>query len=43
MGVYAIDGGCVGGGELIAQRLDGETAEFIAIQIEEADARWQIH
>jgi bis(5'-nucleosyl)-tetraphosphatase (symmetrical) len=32
MGVYAIDGGCVWGGELIALRLDGEEPEFIAIK-----------
>lgn len=30
MGVYAIDGGCVWGGELIALRLDGEQPQFIA-------------
>ena len=32
MGVYAIDGGCVWGGELIALRLDSEEPEFIAIK-----------
>jgi len=32
MGVYAIDGGCVWGGELIALRLDCEEPEFIAIK-----------
>jgi len=32
MGVYAIDGGCVWGGELIALRLDREEPEFIAIK-----------
>jgi len=32
MGVYAIDGGCVWGGELIALRLDGEEPQFIAIK-----------
>jgi len=31
MGVFAIDGGCVWGGELIALRLDGEEPHFIAI------------
>jgi len=32
MGVYAIDGGCVWGGELIALRLDSEEPEFFAIK-----------
>ena len=32
MGVYAIDGGCVWGGELIALRLDSEEPEFTAIK-----------
>jgi len=32
MGIYAIDGGCVWGGELIALRLDGEEPRFISIQ-----------
>lgn len=32
MGTYAIDGGCVWGGELIALRLDGEEPEFISIK-----------
>lgn len=32
MGVYAIDGGCVWGGELIALRLDGDEPEFISIK-----------
>jgi bis(5'-nucleosyl)-tetraphosphatase (symmetrical) len=32
MGVYAIDGGCVWGGELIALRLDGDEPKFIAIR-----------
>jgi len=32
MGVFAIDGGCVWGGELIALRLDGEEPEFTAIK-----------
>jgi bis(5'-nucleosyl)-tetraphosphatase (symmetrical) len=32
MGVFAIDGGCVWGGELIALRLDGEEPQFISIQ-----------
>jgi bis(5'-nucleosyl)-tetraphosphatase (symmetrical) len=32
MGVYAIDGGCVWGGELIALQLDGEEPRFIAVQ-----------
>jgi bis(5'-nucleosyl)-tetraphosphatase (symmetrical) len=32
MGVYAIDGGCVWGGELIALRLDCEEPEFIAVK-----------
>jgi len=32
MGVYAIDGGCVWGGELIALRLDGEEPQFFAIK-----------
>jgi bis(5'-nucleosyl)-tetraphosphatase (symmetrical) len=32
MGVYAIDGGCVWGGELIALRLDGDEPQFIAIR-----------
>lgn len=32
MGVYAIDGGCVWGGELIALRLDCEEPEFFAIK-----------
>jgi bis(5'-nucleosyl)-tetraphosphatase (symmetrical) len=32
MGVYAIDGGCVWGGELIALRIDGEEPQFIALK-----------
>ncbi|HZP66358.1 MAG TPA: symmetrical bis(5'-nucleosyl)-tetraphosphatase [Rudaea sp.] len=32
MGVYAIDGGCVWGGELIALRLDAEQPEFVSIR-----------
>lgn len=32
MGVYAIDGGCVWGGELIALRLDGEEPQFVSIK-----------
>ncbi len=32
MGVYAIDGGCVWGGELIALRLDGDEPQFIALK-----------
>ncbi|MHB8448680.1 MAG: symmetrical bis(5'-nucleosyl)-tetraphosphatase, partial [Rudaea sp.] len=32
MGVYAIDGGCVWGGELIALRLDAEEPQFVAIK-----------
>lgn len=32
MGIYAIDGGCVWGGELIALRLDGEEPQFISIK-----------
>ncbi|MGH8123391.1 MAG: symmetrical bis(5'-nucleosyl)-tetraphosphatase [Rudaea sp.] len=32
MGVYAIDGGCVWGGELIALRLDGQEPQFISIR-----------
>ena len=32
MGVYAIDGGCVWGGELIALRLDIEEPQFIAVK-----------
>ena len=32
MGIYAIDGGCVWGGELIALRIDGEESEFISIK-----------
>lgn len=32
MGVHAIDGGCVWGGELIALRLDGEEPQFVAIK-----------
>ena len=32
MGIYAIDGGCVWGGELIALRIDGEEPEFISIK-----------
>jgi bis(5'-nucleosyl)-tetraphosphatase (symmetrical) len=32
MGVYAIDGGCVWGGELIALRLDDEEPQFISIK-----------
>ena len=32
MGVYAIDGGCVWGGELIALRLDAEDPQFIAVK-----------
>jgi bis(5'-nucleosyl)-tetraphosphatase (symmetrical) len=34
MGVYAIDGGCVWGGELIALRIDGEEPQFIALKSE---------
>jgi bis(5'-nucleosyl)-tetraphosphatase (symmetrical) len=32
MGVYAIDGGCVWGGELIALRLDGTEPQFMALK-----------
>jgi len=32
MGIYAIDGGCVWGGELIALRLDDEEPQFFAIK-----------
>ncbi|MBS0569003.1 MAG: symmetrical bis(5'-nucleosyl)-tetraphosphatase [Proteobacteria bacterium] len=32
MGVYAIDGGCVWGGELIALRLDGDEPQFAALE-----------
>ncbi len=32
MGIYAIDGGCVWGGELIALRIDSEEPEFISIK-----------
>ena len=32
MGVYAIDGGCVWGGELIALRVDGDEPQFIAVK-----------
>ncbi len=32
MGVHAIDGGCVWGGELIALRLDGEEPQFLSIK-----------
>lgn len=32
MGVHAIDGGCVWGGELIALHLDGEEPQFVAIK-----------
>lgn len=32
LGVYAIDGGCVWGGELIALRLDEEEPQFVAIK-----------
>jgi bis(5'-nucleosyl)-tetraphosphatase (symmetrical) len=32
MGIYAIDGGCVWGGELIALRLDGEEPQFAALK-----------
>ncbi len=32
MGVYAIDGGCVWGGELIALRIDEEEPQFISIK-----------
>jgi bis(5'-nucleosyl)-tetraphosphatase (symmetrical) len=32
MGVWAIDGGCVWGGELIALRLDADEPQFIAIK-----------
>jgi bis(5'-nucleosyl)-tetraphosphatase (symmetrical) len=32
MGVYAIDGGCVWGGELVALRLDGDEPRFIAVK-----------
>jgi len=32
LGVYAIDGGCVWGGELIALKLDGDEPQFIAIK-----------
>lgn len=32
MGVYAIDGGCVWGGELIALRLDGEEPQLVSLK-----------
>ena len=32
MGVYAIDGGCVWGGELIALRVDDEEPQFVALK-----------
>ncbi|HEX6834770.1 MAG TPA: symmetrical bis(5'-nucleosyl)-tetraphosphatase [Rudaea sp.] len=32
MGVYAIDGGCVWGGELIALRVDGDEPQFFSIK-----------
>jgi len=32
MGVFAIDGGCVWGGALIALRLDGDEPQFISIK-----------
>ena len=32
MGIYALDGGCVWGGELIALRLDEEEPQFISIK-----------
>jgi bis(5'-nucleosyl)-tetraphosphatase (symmetrical) len=32
MGVFAIDGGCVWGGELIALRVDGEEPQFITVK-----------
>lgn len=32
MGIYAIDGGCVWGGELIALRIDGEEPHFISVK-----------
>jgi bis(5'-nucleosyl)-tetraphosphatase (symmetrical) len=32
VGVYAIDGGCVWGGELIALRIDGDEPQFITIK-----------
>jgi bis(5'-nucleosyl)-tetraphosphatase (symmetrical) len=32
MGVHAIDGGCVWGGELIALRLDGEEPQIVALK-----------
>ena len=32
MGVWAIDGGCVWGGELIALRIDGEEPQFVAVK-----------
>ena len=32
LGVYAIDGGCVWGGELLALRLDAEEPQFMAIK-----------
>ena len=32
VGVYAIDGGCVWGGELIALRIDAEEPQFIALK-----------
>jgi bis(5'-nucleosyl)-tetraphosphatase (symmetrical) len=32
MGVYAIDGGCVWGGELIALRIDGDEPQFVAVK-----------
>jgi bis(5'-nucleosyl)-tetraphosphatase (symmetrical) len=32
LGVYAIDGGCVWGGELIALRIDAEEPQFVAVK-----------
>jgi len=32
MGVWAIDGGCVWGGELLALRIDGEEPQFVAVK-----------
>lgn len=32
LGIYAIDGGCVWGGELIALRLDGEEPQFVTLK-----------
>jgi bis(5'-nucleosyl)-tetraphosphatase (symmetrical) len=32
MGVHAIDGGCVWGGELIALRVDGEEPQIVALK-----------